>query len=131
MYLDGSNQLREMARTKKLAIEGIMLGIKAEERKENFRFIFMSFAESKEDYRIYCRELLHMLFSSESLSCVCFDAQELLITIIGHLSVPYKDVYSGWNVKDVKVSYIRVESNITRCGNLNFDLQTRLDPFTC
>ena len=42
-----------------------------------------------------------------------FYAQELLITIIGHFSISHRDVYSGWNVKDVKVSSLRVDINIT------------------
>ena len=111
--LDCSSQLREIARTKNTAIEGVMLGLKTGEKKENFIFIFISFAVSDEDYRIYCREFLHTLFSAESVACVCFDAQELLITIIGHFSISHRDVYSGWNVKDVKVSSLRVDLNIT------------------
>ena len=88
-----------------------MVGIQEGERLEDCKFIFISFAESESEHKIYCRELLHKLFSTESVSCVCFDAQELLITIIGHLSVSHRDVYSGWRVEDVKVSHIRVNSN--------------------
>ncbi|KAI6647020.1 DNA polymerase nu-like, partial [Oopsacas minuta] len=106
IFSDGSSQLREISRTKNSSeeIEGVMIALQTGESTDNFKYVFLSFGESDNEYRVFCRGLLHKLFSSELMCCVCFDAQELLISIIGHLCISHKDVYSGWSVKDVKVA---------------------------
>ena len=109
-HKDGSSQLREMTRDKNstLQIEGVMIALQTNLTDQgNLKYVFMTFSEPKKEYRTYCRELLHTLFLSEVVCCVCFDAQELLISAIGYLSIPCQDVYAGWSIMDMKVSQFK------------------------
>ena len=106
-YQDGSSQLRNMTRDKNnnVHIDGLMIALQTNGAHQgNLRFVFLSFSEQKQEYNTFCRELLHSLFLSEVVCCVCFDAQELLISLIAYLSIPCHDVYTGWSVMDMKVS---------------------------
>ena len=111
MYIsDGSSQLREMTRDKNntAQIEGVMIALQTNGAdQENLNHVFLSFSDPREEYISYCRDLLHTLFLSEVVCCVCFDAQELLISLIGYLSIPCHSVYAGWSVMDLKVSQLK------------------------
>ena len=110
VYSDGSSQLREMTRDKNntAQIEGVMMALQTNGAdQENLNHVFLSFSDPREEYISYCRDLLHTLFLSEVVCCVCFDAQELLISLIGYLSIPCHSVYAGWSVMDLKVSQLK------------------------